>query len=133
MTDPVTAAVIVGLAVSKFAEGAAGKSAEKLVEKLWDAIADRFKGRKKMEEAIGQITASQGQDAGAIAKVTTVLDGELVEDEEFAAAVQSLAQQIINIQNQSQQNNSNSGRDMFVINRDMFVVNNPTGDMKLGG
>ncbi len=34
MADPITAAVIVGLAVSKFAEGAAGKAAEKLVERL---------------------------------------------------------------------------------------------------
>jgi hypothetical protein len=51
-----------------------------------------------------------------------------VEDEEFAKELQQMAQQIINVQNQSQsqQNNANYGRDMFVIN-------NPTGEMKLGG
>jgi hypothetical protein len=99
MADPVTAAVIVGLAASKFAEGAAGKAAEKLVERLWDAIADRFKDRRKTAENLAAIAAAKGADAGAIAKVTTVLDGELVEDEEFAEEVQRLAQQIISIQN----------------------------------
>ncbi len=47
MTDPVTAAVIVGLAASKFAEGAGGKAAEKLVEQLWGAIASRFQTKPK--------------------------------------------------------------------------------------
>jgi hypothetical protein len=77
---------------------------------------------------LAAIAAAKGEDPGAIAKVAVVLDGEFVEDEEFAAQVQELAQQIINVQNQSQsqQNNTNYGRDMFVIN-------NPTGEMKLGG
>jgi hypothetical protein len=102
MADPITAAVIVGLAAQKFAEGAAGKGAEKLVEQLWGAIAARFQDRKKTAENLAAIEAAKGKDAGAIEKVTTVLDGELVEDDEFAAEVQQLAQQIINIQNQSQ-------------------------------
>ena len=38
MSDPITAAVIVSLAAQKFAERAAGKSAEKLVERLWLSI-----------------------------------------------------------------------------------------------
>jgi outer membrane protein OmpA-like peptidoglycan-associated protein len=128
MADPITAAVIVGLAASKFAEGAAGKAAEKLVGELWEAIAARFKDRRKTAENLAAIAATKGADAGAIAKVTVVLDGELVEDEEFAKELQQMAQQIINVQNQSQsqQNNVNYGRDMFVIN-------NPTGEMKLGG
>ena len=128
MTEPITTAIIVGLAAQKFAEGAAGKSAEKLVERLWDAIATRFTGRKKTEENLATIAAAKGQDAGAIGKVATVLDGEFVEDEDFAASLKELAQQIVTIQHQSQsqQNNNNYGRDQIVINQ-------PTGNLKVGG
>ena len=128
MTEPITTALIVGLAAQKFAEGAAGKSAEKLVEKLWDTIVSRFTGRKKTEENLATIAAAKGQDAGAIGKVATVLDGEFVEDEDFAASLKELAQQIVTIQHQSQsqQNNNNYGRDQIVINQ-------PTGNLKVGG
>ena len=102
MAEPITTAIIVGLAAQKFVEGAAGKSAEKLVEKLWNAIATRFSGRKKTEENLAAIEKAKGQDAGAIGKVATVLDGEFVDDEEFEAVLKELAQQIVNIQNQSQ-------------------------------
>ena len=128
MTEPITTAIIVGLAAQKFAEGAAGKSAEKLVERLWDTIVSRFSGRKKTEENLATIAAAKGQDAGAIGKVAVVLDGEFVEDEDFAASLKELAQQIVTIQNQSQsqQNNNNYGRDQIVINQ-------PTGNLKVGG
>ena len=109
MTEPITTALIVGLAAQKFAEGAAGKSAEKLVEKLWDAIVSRFTGRKKTEENLAMIAAAKGQDAGAIGKVATVLDGEFVEDEDFAASLKELAQQIVNIESQSQTQNQVTG------------------------
>ena len=109
MTEPITTALIVGLAAQKFAEGAAGKSAEKLVERLWDTIASRFSGRKKTEENLATIAAAKGQDAGAIGKVATVLDGEFVEDEYFAASLKELAQQIVNIQSQSQTQNQVTG------------------------
>ena len=109
MTEPITTALIVGLAAQKFAEGAAGKSAEKLVEKLWDTIVSRFSGRKKTEENLVAIAAAKGQDAGAIGKVATVLDGEFVEDEEFAASLKELAQQIVNMQSQSQTQNQVTG------------------------
>jgi hypothetical protein len=102
MAEPITTALIVGLAAQKFAEGAAGKSAEKLVERLWDAIVSRFSGRKKTEENLAAIEKAKGADVGAIEKVTAVLAGEFVEDEEFEASLKDLAQQIVNIQNQSQ-------------------------------
>ena len=128
MTEPITTAIIMGLAAQKFAEGAAGKSAEKLVERLWDAIVSRFSGRKKTEENLATIAAAKGQDAGAIGKVATVLDGEFVEDEDFEERLKELAQQIVTIQHQSQsqQNNNNYGRDQIVINQ-------PTGNLKVGG
>jgi hypothetical protein len=102
MAEPITTALIVGLAAQKFAEGAAGKSAEKLVERLWDAIVTRFSGRKKTEENLAAIEKAKGADVGAIEKVTAVLAGEFVEDEDFEASLKDLAQQIVNIQNQSQ-------------------------------
>jgi predicted RNA binding protein with dsRBD fold (UPF0201 family) len=102
MAEPITTALIVGLAAQKFAEGAAGKSAEKLVEKLWEAIVTRFSGRKKTEENLAAIEKAKGADVGAIEKVTAVLAGEFVEDEEFEASLKDLAQQIVNIQSQSQ-------------------------------
>lgn len=92
MTEPITTALIVGLAAQKFAEGAAGKAAEKLIERLWEAIATRFKGRPKVEAAIGQIAAAP--DAAAMTKLEKVLDGEFVEDEEFEAELKAIVAQI---------------------------------------
>jgi hypothetical protein len=101
MTEPITTALIVGLAAQKFAEGAAGKAAEKLVERLWDAIVARFKGRPRVEAAIAQIEASR--DQAAMTKLGKVLDGEFVEDEGFEAKLKGLAQEIIQIQQQQTQ------------------------------
>jgi hypothetical protein len=94
MAEPITTALIVGLAAQKFAEGAAGKAAEKLVERLWEAIATRFKGRKKTEENLAAIAAAKGDAPGAIASVTTVLDGEFVEDEDFQQALVKIVEEI---------------------------------------
>jgi hypothetical protein len=62
--------------------------------------------------------------------VTTVLDGELVEDEEFAAQVKELAQQILSIQNQSQSQSTNTfvSRD----NSQMRAVGQVHGTANLG-
>ena len=108
MADPITAAIIVGLAAQKFAEGAAGKSAEKLVERLWDAIVDRFKGKKKTEENLATIVAGKAEATDALRKVATVLEGEFVEDEGWRSELEALAQQIITIQNQSQSQSANT-------------------------
>lgn len=102
MADPITAAAIAGLALSKFVEGGVSEAAKKLVEQLWGVMSTRFKGRKKAEEALAQIEASKGQAPDAQTNLVRVLDAELFEDDEFAQEVQQLAQQIINIQNQSQ-------------------------------
>ncbi len=98
MAEPITTALIVGLAAQKFAEGAAGKSAEKLVEKLWTAIATRFAGRKKTEENLAAIEAAKGEDKGAIAKVTTVLEGEFVEDEDFRSELEAIVREIRSVE-----------------------------------
>jgi hypothetical protein len=106
MAEPITTALIVGLAAQKFVEGASSEAGKKLVGQLWDTIVARFKGRPKVEEAIGQIAATQ--DKGAIEKLGKVLDGEFVEDEGFEASLKDLAQQIIQIQNQNQTQSNNT-------------------------
>lgn len=102
MVEPVTitAAVIVGLAVTKFAEGAAGEAGKKLTDQLWETIAARFKGRKKAEAAIAQIAVNQGQAPEAQANLVRVLDGELFEDDDFR---EQLEQQVKEIQAQAPQ------------------------------
>jgi hypothetical protein len=109
MAEPITTALIVGLAAQKFVEGASSEAGKKLVGQLWDTIVARFKGRPKVEEAIGQIVATQ--DAGAIEKLGKVLDGEFVEDEGFEASLKDLAQQIIQIQSQTQSSNTFTSND----------------------
>lgn len=129
MVEPITTAMIVGLAAQKFAEGAAGKfaegAAEKLVEKLWGAIATRFSGRKKIEENLAAIEITKGEDTGAIANVTAVLKGEFMEDEAFEASLKELVQQIVNIQSQTQsrQDNSIYGRAVMIVNHGSQTLN----------
>ena len=94
MTDPITAAVIVGLAVSKFTEGVAGEAGKKLVNRLWEMIAARFKGRGKVEDAIKQIEASGGDAPQAEANLVRVLDGELFEDDGFRGQLEQLVREI---------------------------------------
>lgn len=108
MTDPITAAAIVGLAASKFAEAGASEAAKKLIENLWGEITNRFKGRKKAEEALAQLEAAKGDAPEAQANLVRVLDAEMFEDDAFAGQVQQMAQQIIQIQNQSQSQSSNT-------------------------
>ena len=94
MADPITAAVIAGLAAQKFAEGAAGKAAEKLVERLWDSIVSRFKGRKKTEENLMAIADGKPEATDALKKVATVLEGEFVEDEEWRSELEAIVREI---------------------------------------
>ena len=125
MSDPITAATIVGLAV-KFLEGAASKGGAAVGEDLWKALKNRFAGRKKAEETLAALEAAEGKAPEQVQRLTSYVDVEM-DDEVFAAQVRQMAQQILNqSQTQMQQSNINKGRDQFVINQ-------PTGDLKLGG
>jgi hypothetical protein len=108
MAEPITTALIVGLAAQKFVEGASSEAGKKLVGQLWDTIVARFKGRKKTAENLAAIEAAKGNAPAAIEAVTTVLAGEFVEDEGFEASLKDLAQQIIQIQSQSQTQSNNT-------------------------
>lgn len=108
MADPITAGAIATIMLSKFAEAGASEAAKKLIENLWGAIATRFKGRKKAEAALAQLAAAQGKAPEAQANLVRVLDAEMFEDDAFAGQVQQMAQQIIQIQNQSQTQSNNT-------------------------
>ena len=136
--EPITAiaaAKLVELAFNEFVKSGAGEIAKKtvggaidLVKNLRDKIKAKSQGNERVEKALAEVE-QQGNSA-ALDKVTKYLDIELAEDEEFATEVRQIAQQIINIRNEStvtlEQTNINKGRDQFVINQ-------PQGDLKLGG
>ena len=132
MTDPATAVTVVSLAV-KFLEGVAGKSGEKLTEKLWEAIKSRVAGRKKVEETIAQI--EETRDPAAIGRLTTIVDAEMIQDDDFAGEVQQLAQQIINLtQNQTQAQTSMhfEAKDNSKMNAVGELKNTGGGDVVFG-
>ena len=128
MIDPAT---LVGSAIAKLAyesavKAGAGEVAKKAVggglelgKKLWTAIATKFKGNERATSALADLK-SQGSEA-AIEKVGKYLDLEMLEEPQFGDEVRQMAQQIINIQNQSStqvgRQYNNYGRDQINIER----------------
>jgi len=108
MTDPITAATIVGLAV-KFLGGAASKSGAILAETLWKTLKNRFAGRQKAEETLTALEAAGGQDPERVQRLTSYVEVEM-DNEAFAAQVRQMAQQILN-QTQPQMQQPTSTRD----------------------
>ena len=99
MADPLTADVLVGLAVQKFVESSAGELAKKFtteaiakIPELWQQIKNKLQGRSpKVDEALVKLESG---DRSAIDTVTKNLDVVLDEDEIFAALLQKLVQEI---------------------------------------
>jgi hypothetical protein len=99
MADPLTAGVLVGLAVQKFVESSAGELAKKFttdaiakIPELWQQIKNKLQGRSaKVDEALVKLESG---DRTAIDTVTKNLDVVLDEDETFAELLQKLAQEI---------------------------------------
>ena len=131
--DPIAtlaAGTIAKIALDEFAKAGAGELAKKaaggaidLVKALRAKISAKFSGNPKAEAAL--VEAEQQGTPEAIAKVGKYLDLELDDDPEFASAVQQMAQQIINIQNQSVSTRTytNQGRDQINIET---IQGNPT-------
>jgi adenosyl cobinamide kinase/adenosyl cobinamide phosphate guanylyltransferase len=125
--EPVTlaAGAIAQLAFNEFIKSSAGEAAKKLTgaalakaNELRKAIWAKFKGNARAETALAEVE-KEGTPA-AFDKVTKYLDLEMDEDQTFASDVQQLAQQIINIQNQTVETadriyKQNAGRDVFNI------------------
>ena len=99
MADPLTAGVLVGLAVQKFVESGAGELAKKFtteaiakIPELWQQIKNRLSGKHPtVDEALMKVESG---DRSAIETVSTVLGTELITDPEFANELKLLAQTI---------------------------------------
>ena len=99
MTDPLTAGVLVGLAVQKFVESGAGELAKKFtteaiakIPELWQQIKNKLQGRSaKVDEALVKLESG---DRSAIDTVTKNLDVVLDDEPEFANELKLLAQTI---------------------------------------
>lgn len=115
MTDPITltTATIVALAASKFVETAATKAGEVAtpailkkaggqIDHLWQRIKQHFAGDQKAEKAITEVETQQS--AAALTKLEVYLDDELSEPDNqlLQQELQQIAQQIINIGEQTQ-------------------------------
>ncbi|NMF61180.1 hypothetical protein [Pseudanabaena yagii] len=119
MADPLTASVLVGLAVQKFVESGAGELAKKFtteaiakIPELWQQIKNKLQGRSaKVDEALVKLESG---DRSAIDTVTKNLDVVLDDEPEFANELKLLAQTIQagKIQDNSTmtQNNSDNAR-----------------------
>ena len=99
MADPLTAGVLVGLAVQKFVESGAGELAKKFtteaiakIPELWQQIKNKLQGRSpKIDEALVKLESG---DRSAIDTVTKNLDVVLDDEPEFANELKLLAQTI---------------------------------------
>lgn len=136
MIDPATlgASVILKLALDKFVEAGAGEAAKatvagavELVKGLRNRISAQFAGN---DRATAALAAAEQGDPAALAEATTYLEQEMLKNRAFDQEIKQMAQQIINIQNQSSttlnQQNLNYGRDQNIINQ-------PQGDIRIGG
>lgn len=127
------AGVIAKLAFDEFVKAGAGETAKqsvggaiKLVKLLCDKIQSQFKGNARAEAALAELE-QQGTPA-ALEKVTEYLDLEMTKDRAFAGEVQQMAQQIVNIQNQSV-----STRQYINHGRDQITIDTIHGNPKIGG
>ncbi|MBW4541646.1 MAG: hypothetical protein KME43_21240 [Myxacorys chilensis ATA2-1-KO14] len=126
--DAFTGAAIAKLAFDEFVKSGAGEIAKKAVggalEQLRSTIKARFKGKnQKAEAAIAKV--EQEGSPEALNKLSVYLDDEM-DDASFAQTLQQLAEQITNIQNTSERQYNNYGRDQITIE-------NITGNPRIGG
>jgi hypothetical protein len=131
--DPVTAiaaSAIAKLAFDEFIKSGAGELAKtslegvgSLIKQLREKIQAKFKGDKKAETVLSQVEQDGSQ--AALTKLEVYLDDAMSEDPSFAEGIRQVAQQIINIQNQSVSNRTytNYGRDQINIET---IQGNPT-------
>ncbi len=103
--DLLTGSAIAKLAFDEFVKSGAGEVAKKAIggaiEQLRSTIRKRFAGNKKAEDAIVKI--EQERSPEALNKLSVYLDDEM-DDPRFKQTLQQLAQQVINIGKQEQNN-----------------------------
>ncbi|MGE5660320.1 MAG: hypothetical protein ACM37W_27330 [Actinomycetota bacterium] len=125
--EPLTlaAGAIAQLAFNEFIKSSAGEAAKKLTGEalakandLRKAIWIKFKGNSRAETALAEVE-TEGTPA-TLEKVTKYLDLEMDEDPTFASDMRQIAQQIINLHNQTATTadriyQQNAQRDIFNI------------------
>ncbi|MFN6568527.1 hypothetical protein [Dendronalium sp. ChiSLP03b] len=136
MTDPVTtiaAGAILNLAFQEFAKSGAGEVAKKTVggaislgKELRDKITAKFKGNAKAEAAIAAVETDHS--SAALSKLEVYLDDAMTDDAAFATDLRQVAQQIINIQNQT-----TSNREYKNYGRDQINIEKIEGNPRIGG
>ncbi|MBD2598268.1 hypothetical protein H6G74_28665 [Nostoc spongiaeforme FACHB-130] len=136
MTDPVTtiaAGAILNLAFQEFAKSGAGEVAKKtvngaisLAKDLRDKITAKFKGNVKAEAAIAAVETEYSP--AALSKLEVYLDDAMTDDAVFATELRQVAQQIINIQNQT-----TSNREYKNYGRDQINIEKIEGNPRIGG
>lgn len=126
-----TGAAIANLAFAELAKTGAAEAAKQAVggavEVLRGAIRKRFAGQAKAEGAIAK--AEQG-DAAALNKLAVYLDDEMEADPQFSQNLRQIAQQIVNIGQQTQTTVNQTLQDDA---RGAGVINNSgSGDVVFG-
>lgn len=121
----VAAGAIAKLAFDEFVKAGAGEAAKKslggaieLVKDLRGKIRAKLAGNDRAVAALAEVE-QQGSEA-ALQKLGKYLDVEMEEDPTFASEIQQLAQQIVNIQNQTIGDTriyNNYGRDQINIDK----------------
>lgn len=121
----VAAGAIAKLAFDEFVKAGAGEAAKKslggaieLVKDLRGKIRAKLAGNDRAVVALAAVE-QQGSEA-ALQKLGKYLDVEMEEDPTFASEIQQLAQQIVNIQNQTIGDTriyNNYGRDQINIDK----------------
>lgn len=106
MIELISAAMITALGASQFVltklvEGTATEGGKQLAVTLWGKIKQRFQKDDRALEAIAAVETEKSEEA--VSDLTTYVKSEMKRYPEFAAEVQQLAQNIINISQQSQQ------------------------------
>jgi hypothetical protein len=92
MPDPITAATIAALAASKFVESGASEAGKRLIENLWNAIAQRFQNDDRAKRSLAAVETEKSPEA--IKKLEFYLDDEMAAAPDFAVLLKQLVQEI---------------------------------------
>lgn len=106
MMEPISAAVVTALAASQFViteliKGMATEGGKQVAVTMWEKIKHRFQKDDRALEAITAVETEKSEEA--VSDLTTYVKSEMNRYPEFATEVQQLAQNIININQQAQE------------------------------
>ena len=137
MIELVSAAIITALGASQFVmtelvKGTATEGGKQLALTLWEKFKQQFQKDDRVLEAIAAVETEKS--AEAVADLTTYVKSEMKRSPEFGIEVQQLAQKIININQQAQEQTTITinGRDNSNANIVQKLEHHGTGDIVFG-